>query len=198
MAFQPPPQEHRHATTRPPSSSSSPYPAAALASKSPEIDSPRLTACSAKSKCIARRSTRPSRRPKPPSAASRRGGLRFKSERLQISHHLTATNDRLAETDRALARSVNSWAATARWRSLATYTSAQLNGMASRAISTRKGLTAQAATLLSTKDRLERVVTLLETREQAGRDRLDSLKGLLVEIDAKAVAVRQVKGGSGG
>ncbi len=124
----------------------------------------------------------------------KKGRIEVQVRASQISHHLTATNDRLAETDRALARLRELLGSDGPVEIAGTtYTSAQLNGMASRAISTRKGLTAQAATLLSTKDRLERVVTLLETREQAGRDRLDSLKGLLVEIDAKAVAVQAVK-----
>lgn len=112
----------------------------------------------------------------------------------QISSDLTSTHDRLAETDRALARlrdllgqgSSVEIAGTA-------YTLTQLGGMATGAISTRKSLAAQVATLQSTQERLESVVALLETREQAGRDRLDSLKGLLVEIDAKAVALTAIK-----
>jgi len=112
----------------------------------------------------------------------------------QISHHLTSTHDRLAETDRALAR----------LRDLldqdlpveiagTTYTPTQLGGMANRTISTRKSLAAQAGTLTSTAERLQGVVALLETREQVGQSRLGALKGLLVEIDAKAVALTAIK-----
>lgn len=127
-------------------------------------------------------------------ARLKKGRIEVQVRASQISHHLSSTHDRLAETDRALARlrdllgqgSSVEIAGTA-------YTPTQLGGMATRAISTRKSLAVQAGTLQSTAERLQGVVALLETREQAGRDRLDSLKGLLVEIDAKAVALTAIK-----
>lgn len=124
----------------------------------------------------------------------KKGRIEIQVRASQISHHLSSTHDRLAETDRALARlrdllgqgSSVEIAGTA-------YTPPQLTGMASRTISTRKSLAAQAETLQSTAERLQGVVALLESREQAGRNRLDSLKGLLVEIDTKAVALKAIK-----
>lgn len=127
-------------------------------------------------------------------ARLKKGRIEVQVRAAQISHHLSSTHDRLARTDRALARLRDLLGSDGQVEIAGTiYAPAQLSGMANRTISARKSLAAQAETLQSTAERLQGVVALLETREQAGRDRLDSLKGLLVEIDAKAVALKAIK-----
>lgn len=112
----------------------------------------------------------------------------------QISTDLSHAHDRLSETDRSLVRLRDLLSQDCPVEIIGTtYTSSQLKGMASRTMSARKGLAAQVATFQSTHQRLANVVALLEQREQEGRNRLDALKGLLVGIDAKKVALVAVQ-----
>ncbi len=124
----------------------------------------------------------------------KRGRMEVQVQATRMSCELRSTHNRLAETDRTLARlrallgqgSPVEIAGTS-------YTPAQLRDMANRTILARKHLAAQVETLQSTEERLEGVVALLRAREQERQNRLDSLKGLLVEIDAKAVALKAVQ-----
>lgn len=74
-----------------------------------------------------------------------------------------------------------------------TYGPAQLEEMADRAATNRKKALAEADCLSGTKDRLEKIVAMLHRREREGRDRLDALKSLLAEIDAKIVALQAIQ-----
>lgn len=123
-----------------------------------------------------------------------RGRIEVQVSLSQISRDLNLTEDELVETDKKLAR----------LRTLlvqdqpveiagSTFTPAQLRGITSRAISARKSLVDRAETLRSTKNRLASVASLLECREQNGQDRLDSLRSLLVQVDAKRAALKAVQ-----
>lgn len=74
-----------------------------------------------------------------------------------------------------------------------TYSPAQLKEMADRASANRKKAAAEADSLSATKDRLERIVAMLSHKEHEGRDRLDTLKSLMTEIDAKMVALTAIQ-----
>jgi phage shock protein A len=112
----------------------------------------------------------------------------------KISADLSAAQASLEETDRGLVRLRNLLNQDEPVEIAGhTCSPSELRSMANRAISARKRLATQAETLQATHDRLEVVVVLLQAREQQGRDRLDGLKQLLSEIDAKAAALEAVK-----
>ena len=112
----------------------------------------------------------------------------------RISGDLAAVQGKLDETDKGLVRLRDLFGRDQPVEIAGqTYSPSEIRGLANHALSARKRLSAQAETLQSTHDRLQAVVALLEAREQAGRDRLDSLKQLLSEIDAKAAALEAIK-----
>ena len=124
----------------------------------------------------------------------KKGRIDVQVQLSQVSSHLASTQDRLTQADRALARH-RVLLTQDRTIEIAdtTYTPAQLRGMANRTISARKSLAAQAETLRGTHERLQGVVALLDRQEQDGRDRLDSLRRHLMEIDAKRLALKAVQ-----
>ncbi|NLX96625.1 MAG: hypothetical protein GXY83_10650 [Rhodopirellula sp.] len=112
----------------------------------------------------------------------------------RISGDLAAVQGNLDETDKGLAR-LRDLLGQDRHVEIAgqNYSPSEISSMANRALSARKRFAAHGETLQATHDRLETVVALLESREEESRDRLDSLKQLLIEIDAKAAALEAVK-----
>ncbi len=57
----------------------------------------------------------------------------------------------------------------------------------------RQSLVADAMSLKTTKDRLARVLAVLESRERQARDRLHALRILLSQIDSKRVALKSLR-----
>ncbi len=57
----------------------------------------------------------------------------------------------------------------------------------------RQALQSEAESLRTTKDRLGRVLVLLESRERQARDRLHALRILLTGIDAKRIALKSLR-----
>lgn len=101
----------------------------------------------------------------------KKGRIEVQARSFHISQDLTSTHDRLAQTDRALSRLKDLLAQDQPVQIAGTtYTSTQLRGMASRTISTRRSLAAQAETLQRTQDR--RRVDLQRGTAEAGDDRI--------------------------
>ena len=57
----------------------------------------------------------------------------------------------------------------------------------------RQALQSEAESLKTTRDRLGRVLALLESRERQARDRLHALRLLLSQIDSKRVALKSLR-----
>lgn len=78
-----------------------------------------------------------------------------------------------------------------------TFSPQQLKEMAETMISSRKKLTVEIEALKSSQKRLENVVTSLQNRETEGRERLETLKRSLDEIDTKAIALKSMQEAAG-
>ncbi len=121
------------------------------------------------------------------------GKIESKMRLTQVSESLSAIEDKIAQADKALGRLrdhlkdgkeavINE----------TKYSLVELKEMAVKIIDDRKKLTTEADGLKSTQKRLGSIVTLLEQREQDGRERIANIKQSLNEIDAKAVALKSI------
>jgi tetratricopeptide (TPR) repeat protein len=120
------------------------------------------------------------------------GRIEVQVELGRISDNYASANDAVAQADEALNRLQQLLGKEVQIAG-ETYSPAQLEEMVDRAEANKKKAAAEADSLASTKDRLGRIVALLSHREHEGRDRLQTLKSLMIEIDAKIVALKAIQ-----
>ena len=122
------------------------------------------------------------------------GRIEVQVELSRISDNYTSARDEVAEVDQALNRLQQLLSQKGEVQIAGeTYGPAQLEEMARRAATNRKKAFAEADSFAATKERLEKIVAMIQRREREGRDRLDILKTLLTEIDAKGVALKAIQ-----
>lgn len=123
-----------------------------------------------------------------------KGRIEAKVKQTQFSDKLAQIESKIADADKGLGRLRDHLQQDKNVElSGTTYTPAQLKEMADKLISARKKLATEAEALKSSEQRLGAVVASLEQREKEGREKLNSLKQNLEEIDAKAVALKSIK-----
>jgi len=122
------------------------------------------------------------------------GKIESKMRLTQVTESFSAIEGKIAQADKALGRlrdHLKDGKETV--INQKKYSPSELKDMADKIIAARKKLSTEAEGLKSTQKRLDSIVTVMEQREQEGRERLSKIKQNLDEIDAKAVALKSMQ-----